>query len=237
MAADTLRDEVRVQVSRFTCFYPCKKEARKFPLACFLPRCPDWGGGSSANWRKPCPYHRNRSWRWKRLVRLLSSFPWQCKSVLCLSLCFCCHGFFRSGMNRVFYLLINKKNLTLLWHSVFLATGNTISLPKFQCFVLHNGSFLGNCCLIYIRWALSICMVPITMVSEHQSDSFLFPSCMHSGLAWFMIVSCILNTYACVCGCVCLNGLQQFRELADFSLYQHFPAWDKTGFSISQIPS
>lgn len=73
----------------------------------------------------------------------------------------------------------------------------------------------------------------------YQSDHFLFPSGMHSGLAQFMIFSCILNTYACVCGCVFfLNELQHFTELADFTLYQHFPVWDKTGLSIiSQIPS
>lgn len=81
-------------------------------------------------------------------------------------------------------------------------------------------------------------MVPITVVSEHQSDSSLFPSCMHNGLACFMIVGRILNTYACVCSCVCLNELQHFTELADFSLYQHCQVRDKTGLSItSQIPS
>lgn len=105
-----------------------------------------------------------------------------------------------------------------------------IVLPKFQCCVLHNSSLVGNHYLIDIRWALSICMIPVTMVPEHQSGSFLFLSCTHSRLAWFMIVSCIRNTY--VCACVCLNEVQHFTELADFSPCQHFPGWDKTGLSI-----
>lgn len=152
-----------------------------------------------------------------------SAFP-RASSILGVFLCFCCPGFFRGGINQVFYLLVNDKNLAFLSHTVFLATGNFILLvyPSFGAFVFHNVSLLGNLYLIYIRWALSICMVPITVVSEHQSDSFLFPFCLRSGLACFTIVSCVLNTCACVCRCVCLNELQHFTELADFRLYQAF---------------
>lgn len=47
---------------------------------------------------------------------LSAAFP-VASPVLCISLCSCCLGFFQSGMNRVFYLVINKKKLTLLWRS------------------------------------------------------------------------------------------------------------------------
>lgn len=47
----------------------------------------------------------------------LSSVVPTASSVLCISQCFCCPGLFQRGMNQALYLVINKKNLTVLWFS------------------------------------------------------------------------------------------------------------------------
>lgn len=105
---------------------------------------------------------------------LFSVFP-SASSVLWISLCFCCLGFFfQSGVNQVLYLSIKKRNFTLLWHSCLSCCRKycIIGLSKFQCIVLPNGSLLGSNYLIYIRWVLSICMVLITVLSSTKVTAF-----------------------------------------------------------------
>lgn len=101
MAAETLREEVRVWVSRFACFYPRKKEPGTFPLACFplateaetalqteenhaLNTGTGDGDGKGV---------LDRSVHFPDKADLSSAFP-VASSARCISLCFCCLGFF-----------------------------------------------------------------------------------------------------------------------------------------------